>query len=220
MAKLKIDLRFVDILYELGAIGRYIASIESQMSSILQNEEQKAYDELRQKGYKPDDDEYDLARQMLHDLTERVIPRFYRNAILVNLWAIFETGITAVAKEIADKQKQALSLRDINGDFLERTKKYFQYILKFKLNLAGDEWVSIKRLKVLRNAIAHGNGNLDTITNPKEKRQITKWGNEGIGLSVEIDLLIFSRTFIEKTFNHMDTFLRELIARVKTIYPI
>lgn len=200
MPIMDIDLRFVDVLYELNATKRYISSFEDQLPSLVKQEEEKAFARIREESLDIDDGEADLIRQELYDLTENVLPRFFRNAILVTVWSIFESAIIDIAKELQSERSKALGIDDLKGDFLERTKKYFHHVVNFPLNVAGKEWQRINMLKVLRNAIVHCNGRLENITKDKDLKEIQKWEKENIGIAVEMDTLMFSKAFVEETF--------------------
>lgn len=218
MPKINIDLRFAEVLYELNAVRQYITSFESQLPVIVKEEEEKTYNCLRQEQLTLDDGEKNLIRQEFYDLTENVLPRYFRNTILVTLWSIFESAIIDIAKELQSEHQKSLSIDDLKGDFLERTKKYFLHIVNFPLNVSGREWQSINMLKVLRNAIAHCNGRLENVTKDKDKKEIQKWEKENIGLTVEMmGNLMFSRGFVEDIFFCVNSFLSRLIDDVKKV---
>lgn len=218
MPQINIDLRFVDVLYELNAVEQYITSFESQLPDIIKQEEEKTYNRIREKQLTINDGETDIIRQEFYDLTENVLPRYFRNAILVTLWSIFESAIIDIAKALQSEHKKALSIDDLKGDFLERTKKYFLHIVNFPLNVSGREWQRINMLKVLRNAIAHSNGRLENITKDKDKKEIQKWEKENIGLTVEMmGNIMFSRAFVEEIFFCVNSFLSRLIDDVKKV---
>jgi hypothetical protein len=215
MPKINIDLRFVDVLYELNATEQYISSFERQLPSIVKQEEEKAYRRIQEEQMNIDNREADLIWQMFYDLTENVLPRFFRNAILVTIWSIFESAIMDISKELQSEQHKTLGIEDLKGDFLERAKKYFHYIVDFPLEVTGKEWQRINMLKVLRNAIAHCNGRVEGITKDKDLKDIQRWEKENIGLTIEVDTLMFSKEFVEETYHCVNNFLTSLIAAVK-----
>lgn len=215
MPKINIDLRFVEVLYELDATAKYISSFEAQLPSLVKQEEENAFDRIREEHLNMDDGEADLIRQELYDLTENVLPRFFRNAILVTVWSIFESAIIDIAKELQSERRKVLNIDDLKGDFLERTKKYFHHILDVPLNVGDKEWQRINMLRVLRNAIAHCNGRVETITKDKDLKDIQNWEKNRIGLSVAAGNLMFSKDFIEETYDCVNSFLTNLIAEVK-----
>jgi hypothetical protein len=220
MPKLIIDFRFVDVLYELNATARYISLFEDQLPDLIKQEEEKALCQIREERLTLDNGEADLIRQELYDLTENVLPRFFRNAILVTIWSIFESAIIDISKELQSKQHKTLGIDDLKGDVLDRAKKYFHNIINFPLNVTGKEWLRINMLKVLRNAIAHCNGRIENITKDKDLKDIQRWEKENIGLTIETGNLMFSRDFVEETYYYINNFLTSLIADVKRSYPV
>lgn len=164
------DFRFVGIFHELYALEDYINSVESQLPDLIEKEKEKAYQS------RPENDpiEWQQNEQALYELIEEVLPRYFRNPIVVTLWAIFESAIIEIAKEIKEQQSLPITLDDIRGDFLERTNKYFNHIIKVPIDVRGSSWQQFRKLYLLRNAIAHGNGRLDNIKNQEELK--TKLG--------------------------------------------
>lgn len=205
------------MLYELNAMERYIASFEGQLPSIVKQEEEKAFARIREERIHADDGEADLIRQELYDLTENVLPRFFRNAILVTLWSIFESAVIDIAKELQSEQNKAIGIDDIKGDFLERTKKYFHHVLNFPLNVSGKEWQRINMLRVIRNAIAHCNGRVENLAKDKDPKDLQRWEKQNVGLTIEAGNLMFSKNFVQETYDCINSFLAHLIADVKRI---
>ena len=105
----KIDFRFTEVFYELSALEQYMDSLESQLPDLIKSEEQKVYAGLREKGYENDDIERQIAQQDLYEFIENILPRYFFRQILVTLWAIFETAIIEIAKEIKDQEKQGIN---------------------------------------------------------------------------------------------------------------
>src|SRR5271169_130595 len=158
MTWVHIDLRFADVLYELSAAEQYIASFERQLPLLVKQERDNLIARINSEGLDNNDGETTLYQQEFYDLTENVLPRFFRGTIIVTVWAIFEAGVIDVAKQLKSEQNKTLDIDDLKGDFLERAKKYFRHILNLPLNDSSKEWQHIKMLLVLRNAIAHCNG--------------------------------------------------------------
>lgn len=219
MPKINLDLRFTEVFYELGALQQYLDSFENQLPIIAKQEEKKVYTRIRNEKLKHDPAEREEILKELYDLTEEVLPRFFRGSILVTLWAIFESAITDIAKEIRDQQNQPLTINDIRGDFLERAKKYFNHVIDFPLGTNDKQWKRIRMLKVFRNAIAHGNGRIENVKNNLEVRKIKNWERDGIGLSITMGGLLFSEQFVRETLSAVDQTLDDLIKRVFEKYP-
>lgn len=209
------DLRFVEIFHELYALEDYINSIESQLPDLIEKEKEKAYQR------RPENDpiEWQQKEQALYELIEDVLPRYFRNPIVVTLWAIFESAIIEIAKEIQAQQNLPVNLDDIRGDFLKRTNKYFNHIIKFPIDVRGSSWQHFCKFYLLRNAIAHGNGRLDNIKNPENRKIILEWENENTEITTAGGNIVCSPDFIRKIYSVVFEFLRNITERVKVKYP-
>lgn len=216
-----IDLRFVYVFYELQALDRYIKSFEEQLPILVTQEREKASAEITEKEHDTDPDELDANRQELIELTDEILPGYFRSSVLVTLWAIFESAINDIAKEVKDQQDQPLGLNDIKGDLLERAKKYFNHVIKFPIKTDGEKWERLQMFKVLRNAIAHCNGRLENIKNQEVLKEIKKWEHDNIGIntSTVFGNLIFSKRFVRETYSTVYQTLDDLDVRVKKLYP-
>ena len=213
------DIRFVELFHELYALEQYMDSVESQLPDLIKKEEENAYSRLRQKGYENDSFERDQIRQQLYALIEEVLPRYFFSSILVTLWAIFESGIIEIAKEVKDQQNQVVKLNDIKGNLLERANKYFNHIIKIPIETGDSAWQYLRMFYLLRNAIAHANGRLENIKSEKDVRKIKKWSNDNIGIDNVNGNLIFSSEFVRKTFSVVFKVIKDLTNQVTTQYP-
>ena len=148
-----------------------------------------------------------------------MLPRYFRNPIVVTLWAIFESAIIEIAKEIKDQQNLPIKLDDIRGDFLKRTNKYFNHIIKFPIDVRGSSWKHFRKFYLLRNAIAHGNGRLDNIKNPEDRKTILEWESENTGIATIGGNIVCSPDFIRQTYSVVLDFLGNMAERIKAKYP-
>jgi hypothetical protein len=209
------DLRFVEMFYELYALEDYIDSIESQLPVLIEREKEKTYQNMPE----CDSIEWLQREQALYALIEDVIPRYFRNPIVVNLWAIFESAIIEIAKEIKDHQGLPITLDDIKGDFLERTNKYFNHIIKFPIDVRGSSWQHFRKFYLLRNALAHGNGRLDNIQNQDDFKHQLGLDNENGEVMIRDGNIFCSPSFIKNTLRIVFDFLGNITGKVKDEYP-
>lgn len=210
-----LDLRFIEIQHELNALEEYINSIESQLPQLIEKEKGKIFQN------RPTDDpvEWQEREKDLYELIEDVLPRYFRNPIIVTLWAIFESAIIEIAKEIKDQLNIPIKLNDIYGDFLDRTNKYFNHIVYFPIDVRGSTWKQFRIFYLLRNTIVHANGRLDSIKNPNDRKAIYAWEEENVGISTRYGNIQCSPEFIKKTYSIVFNFLKEVIESVITKYP-
>ena len=62
----------------------------------------------------------------IEEFVEETVPRLYRSPLLIELWAVFESGVTEMAKYLQKEQAHSLSINDLraNNDF-DRARKYY-----------------------------------------------------------------------------------------------
>ena len=209
------DLRFAEIFHELYALEDYINSVESQLPDLIEKEKEKVYQNMPEY----DSIEWHQKEQALYELIEEVLPRYFRNPIVVTLWAIFESAMVEIAKEIKNQQNLPIMLDDIRGDFLKRTNKYFNHIVKFPLDVHGSSWQHFRKFYLLRNAIAHGNGRLENIKNKDHRKTILEWEKENTEISTTDGNIVCSPNFVKKTYSVVFDFLSNITERVKEDYP-
>jgi hypothetical protein len=213
------DFRFVELFHELYALEDFISSVESQLPDLIKREEEKAINMLKEKGYENDSIERNEVEQRLYELIEEVLPRYFRSPLLVTLWAILESGLIEIAREVKDQQDQPIKLNDIRGDVLERSDKYFNHVLKLNLNTEDESWKHLQMFCVLRNALAHANGRVDSIKNEKERDKIRIWTKDDIGISETRGVLVFTSEFVRKTYRIVFEVIKNLTDQVTTEYP-
>jgi len=209
------DFRFVEIFHELYAIEDYINSIEAQLPCLIERGKERSQNDRPQN----DPFEWQQKEQELYELIEEVIPRYFRNPIVVTLWAVFESAIIEISKEIKDQKELSITLDDIRDDFLDRTKLYYNQILKFPLDVRGASWQHFRKFYRIRNAIAHGNGRLDNIKEPKNRKKIYKYEEESIGIFVLGGNIVCSPIFIRNTHSFVLKYLEEVTERVRKECP-
>lgn len=210
----RVDFRFIEIFHELCALEDYMNSVEAQLPELIENEKKKAFDNRPKDPF-----EWQEKEKELYELIEDVLPRFFRNPIVVTLWAVFESAIIEIAREIKDQVTVPITLDDINGDFLKKTNQYFNYIVKFPIDVRGRSWQQLRKLHLLRNAIAHGNGRIDNIKNPQDRKTIFKWEDEDSGISTMGGNIVCSSAFISESFKVIFNFLQDVTERVKAKFP-
>lgn len=217
MSKLVIDFRFVEIDYELWALGEYLDMLEQQLPVLRNQAREQTYAQLRDEEVEADDPEVDFAFQELDELVERVLPRFFRNPFLVTLWAIYESAIIGIADYLKEQQGQALGIQDIRGGFLDRARKYFDYVLELPLCTDAQVWQRLRMMMVLRNAIAHGNGRIAAINKGSQKK-IESWAQGNIDISIPHGNLTISEHFLRETYTIVNESLNDLLHRVRSMH--
>jgi len=84
-------------------------------------------------------------------------PRILRNSFLVSAISLLEYEVNVVCDRLKKKQDIRISLSDLTGDTLERSRKYFQNA-GLELPFNNPSWQEINNYYMVRNCIAHNNG--------------------------------------------------------------
>lgn len=209
-----VDFRFVEIEYQLWALGAYLGLLEKELPNLGEQARLEVLERLREQKVKPDDPEVDIAFQELYELVDHVLPRSFRNSLLVAMWAIYESAINEVAVHLQKEMHSSLGLQDIRGkDPLVRARKYFDHVLKFPLCTDDRAWTRLEMLIVLRNAIAHANGQMSAISVDVRKK-IEGWARQNIGICADENLAL-SRGFLQETYSVVNESLRDLVKRAR-----
>lgn len=216
-----IDFRFVDVEYELRALGKYLGILERELPRLqdeLQDEERKRVRrELQDRGLMANDPEVDFALQEHYDLVNHVLPRFFRNPFVVMLWAVYESGVREVAERVRKHGGLDLGITDNRGgSFLDVARKYFHDLLELPLCSAQPQvWERIDMVMTLRHVIAHANGRI-AATSKKARKKIKNWKKRrGLGVSVEHGNVVLSKRFVHESYEMVNAALRDLLRRAK-----
>jgi hypothetical protein len=205
------DTRFLDLFYELYALEELIAIFESQLTDLIGKEEEKLSNSFKKK------ETFEIFR--FYTLIQRTLPRYYWGQVLLTLWAIFESGLIEIAKEVKDQQNQIIKLNDIRGNVLERSNKYFNHIVKTPINTKDESWRHLKMFCVLRNVLAHTNGRVENLVNEKDINKIKIWAKDDIGVALTSGVLEFTSDFVKKTYSVVFRVTKDLADLVITKYP-
>lgn len=159
MVKIHLDLRLIEIEYELWALGEFLNYMEPQIAHLADQDRVQTFAKLREAGWEHDETEVQLAIQELSERHDYVIPRFMRGPFIVALWACYEAAVSEIAVYRKRQQGATLDLRELRGDnFLTRARRYFDAVLDSALELDEARYHRLADLLAVRNALAHANG--------------------------------------------------------------
>src|SRR3972149_8784208 len=174
---MQLDFRFVEIDYEIWALGQYLDIIERNIPHLSKTERDRLLASIS--SHHGSDEDYLLVSQEADRIEEDVIPRHLRGSFIVALWAVFEGAVISITKHIQQVERLKLSLKDVRGDFLDRAMKYFDYIVEFALIVDPSDWEKLRNIEMIRHIIAHSNSRLNDL-DPNKRKQITAILNSGI----------------------------------------
>ena len=154
-----------------------------------------------------DESDWGPARDEYHSLVEVTYPRILRNPFLVSLFSLYESAVRQIAERIREEEgvEEPMSR---SGGFLKNARRYYEEILDFKLSKSCKHWRRLVLLSHLRNALAHTNGNIETI-HPDRLTHLLKQP----GIHEEGGFIVVSKVFTEQTVKLVREDLADLLER-------
>ena len=84
-------------------------------------------------------------------------PRILRNSFLVSAISLFEDEVDEISKKMKKERGIPINLADLNGDLLDRVKKYCK-LAGLSISFINSTWTEINDYYMIRNCIVHNNG--------------------------------------------------------------
>lgn len=208
------DFRLLDVSAEIYALEDHLQLVEKQIESMQQAERDELTAYIQKEKLTSNDPEWHEANQNFNHRFDFLLPRVFRGPFIVVLYAVYETSVIEIARLLQKSMGQSISLGDLRGNFLDRSKKYFEHILKFDLCNDKEAWERIKIMSDLRHALAHANGRLEMLKEESLK-QIKSLEKKRIGI-VDFDgYIVFNAEFTKETFRLVRSSLEDLVDRYK-----
>lgn len=204
-----------EVQLELSILGEQLGLIAGAVE-LGEKKAQEKFDkemaELAANTQEVPEDEEICAWGEYHNQTSFVVPLICHNSFLISMYAVYEVAVTDVSRLLRKEQKQAISIDDLKGDFLTRSRKYYHHILNFELTKDNDAWKRLRILSRLRNIVAHCNSRLE-LARCKDRKLVECLSKQGIGVKDDAGYLIVTHKFLEETFAVVKSELESLVAR-------
>lgn len=215
MTKVTIDLRFVFIERELSALGEFLSIIEPQIRFLTDQDRLHTRARWAEQRYKWDDADLQLELQELDERATNVFPRLLRNPFLVSIWATYENGVVEIADNLAQKEKVGRQFtRRRKENFLDAALSYFAGTLHRPLDENSSRLERLRTLVLLRNVIAHSNGEQRTMQPARRRAVIALLGRQP-GVGTLNDYFIASAEYVASAYADASGSLRSLIMAVR-----
>ena len=206
----KIDPALLPVHTELDTLTIHLELIEEQVVQ-ARTKSKEALDakivEMKQFTEHYDQSSWDLSHDEYHYLVEVTYPRILRNPFLVSLFSLYESAVRQIAERIREEEGLDQRMRK-DGNFLRNARRYYEEILDFKLSKSCKHWRRLLLLSDLRNALAHTNGNVETIR-PERLEHLLKQP----GIHEEGGFIVVSKVFTEQTVKLVGEDLADLLER-------
>lgn len=217
MPHINVDFRFIEIEYELWALDHLRATLEDQISYLRDQDTLKTFAELREHGWEHDEAERQIAAQELDERQDYVLPRFLRGPFVVSLWACYESAVRELADYFRRVRQAKLELRDIRADNeLLQFKKYYRDVLSVSLDDVPDRLAFMDDLRLVRNAIAHANGQRRAMTAGKWNMTAEALARRGVTVDDYRGVIVLTDAFLREAYDTTNVSLRALVARARS----
>ena len=208
------DWRLLEISEEIEILHENFKNIKKLINDLQFLEEREFQSRAKAENLNPDDPEWTVLGQEVDYKYNCIIPRYYWGTFLVSLYAVFEIGIIEIANEIQKAKNLKIAIDDIKGNFLDRSKKYYEHILEFDLYQNNSDWEQINHLKHVRHAFAHTNGRANMLKTSIRKN-ISILENQTNGIIIWFDYIIPNYKFVENSYIAVKNILDDLIKLYK-----
>jgi hypothetical protein len=205
-----IDIRFRGVEAELYVTLDYLDVLDQQLPVITKRERDRLENNL--KGL--EGEEWFAELRWIDEYVDEVLPHLHFSPLLVQLWAVLESGIIEVSKELQRQGGHSLSIDDLRGSTLERAQKYYRDVLRFPLIEIEGAKERLELLSLARNAIAHSNGRIKAIK-PAQFQKLVHWEKTRGGVFIGRDYVSFPLGFIREVALAGKNVLEDLVKRAK-----
>jgi len=109
------------------------------------------------------------------------LPTLLRYSILVGAEAALETYISKTCDSYATQAAAKVRYTDLKGAGTDRMRDYLKKVAGMVFPDGGQEWITMKNLRAIRNAFVHADGALST-----DSRAIRVWSQGFTGLTISV----------------------------------
>lgn len=198
------DACFYDAFLDLVALEQYIKILDVELPGIVEAERKRIWQDVKA----GDEEGENYASFAEYQLDEGIATRLLTATSLIATWATYESIVSRSAEHIRESKGLRLTRwKRGKGTFLEKAQRYFNIELRCYLHSPDTDWDRLNAIRVLRNALAHANGQLEDCSN---REQVEKLVISYPGLKIIDSCLIISIVFIRSVFQFVEQLLLDL----------
>ena len=217
---MNLDLSFSGISfgYHSWSLGVYLEMLEDLISNAADQYRVRAREELNERRGKLEDEQYMQELSCIDEAADEHIPSYARMSAIVLVWGIFEFSVSDIAGYIARRDCVSLKLTDISANgFVTQTHRYFGDVLGIELPWTESQVDSVRRLKAIRDAVVHRNGQF--VDAPKERKEnLEKVVKQVIGIQVSGSQLTVAQGYVVSSTTLVFSMIESLNAVVGSRY--
>ena len=205
----KFDPKFGTIELDMFELAEYVSILEEYIPILLFNERERITAK-----FKIDTQEDSGIAQYFQQLIDQgITTRFLTGSAIIAIWSAYESMISTIAADIADRMNVPLKLSHIRGDFLKRASTYFKYALGMDLHREGTDMVRLQSLLKLRNVFAHANGLIPNVAQ-NQRNKLVSWISETEGINVlHNEFVVVSVAFVRESYEFIRDLINDLVSR-------
>lgn len=152
-------------------------------------------------------------------VAEDLVPRFFMGAFAVALAAAYEAAVTEVANYVRAKAGARLQIKDLREPSIhKKINLYLETVIGDSYALDSELKNRLDELNIVRNCIAHTNGNLANFKGASKLKNLQALAETGRGVSIQDNYLVVSEWFARQYLEHAANALNVLLNQVHDKY--
>lgn len=146
---------------------------------------------------------------------DRAIVQMAWNSFIVSCWATYEMYFERLGEYVREEKNIKLRSNKIKGDKNSRLKDYFSDVLSIPLAVDKNDFGYLDNLYLVRNAVAHGNGNIEEVFEQKQKT-LRDFVLKNRNIEISGQYLYFEKPFAEESLVIVSRVLKQINNAVRS----
>src|SRR3990172_5312614 len=105
----RVDLRFIEIGYELMMLQQYVELLDANLRAIIETEKKRIWKDLD----RGDEADRSTGWHLEQRLEEGVTTRFLTAAVVMGAWAVYEASVEKLASHIQHRKEVSLKMSQV-----------------------------------------------------------------------------------------------------------
>lgn len=152
-------------------------------------------------------------------VTEDLMPKFFFGAFVLALWAAYELAVTRLANYVRKKENSALVISDLREpNTRRRLGRYIEAVMHEPLTVPPELCNRIDELLLVRNCMAHANGDLD-VQREDRRKKAEDLAKANVGITILDNTIVVNELFAREYLKHVISFVNTMLTQVHAKYP-
>ncbi len=145
-------------------------------------------------------------------------PIILRNSLFITIYTVLEDELMKTCNRLRESFNVDLKPSDLKGKGINRSRKYLKKVVVINFPDNTNEWKEIRKFNLLRNTIAHSNGNIIAGETDQEKlnnKELCAYIEKSSIIDISSNFHIqLSKDFILHALDITEAFLIELFQNI------